>query len=354
MSAAKPSKDTRVLALLGEVARVARSDAAVLISGEPGVGKEIFARAIHTQSGRTGPFVAVNCGAIADSLAEAEFFGYRPGAFTGALEARRGWFETANEGTLFLDEVSELPLDVQAKLLRVLQEHEVVPLGSPQAIPLDIRIVAATNIELHYAIDAGRFRPDLFYRLGVVRIRVPPLRSRRADIIPFALHFIEQHCERIGMPAPTLARDARRLLLGNLWCGNIRELDNVVHAALLSCGGSELRAEHFTIRNLNSAATREHSSHLVSELEAQLELLFREPSGGLFDSVLATIVKQALVHCEFNQVHAAQILGISRYRLRRLVQRFKLEYRSDGISHPAGLETQHGSSTAADSTSGRE
>ncbi len=182
--------DPASLRLLLDVERIAHSEATVLVTGETGTGKELIARHIHAVSGRTGPFVAVNCGAFSESLIDAELFGHESGAFTGASQSRAGWFEAANGGTLFLDEIGDLPLALQVKLLRVLQERQVVRLGSRRGIPLDVRLVAATNIDLRRAVEAQHFRADLFYRLSVASVRLPPLRERPADILPLVRHFI--------------------------------------------------------------------------------------------------------------------------------------------------------------------
>src|SRR5215831_6913181 len=197
--------DPKSRALFEQVEQVAATEAAVLIVGETGTGKELVARHIHKQSRRTGPFVAVNCGALSQSLAEAELFGHQAGAYTGANESRAGWFETANHGTLFLDELGELPLALQVKLLRVLQEREVVRVGARKAIPLNVRVIAATNVDLAKAVADGAFRQDLYYRLNVLTFELPPLRERPGDIPPLVDHFARVHAARLHMPIPTFA-----------------------------------------------------------------------------------------------------------------------------------------------------
>jgi len=191
-------------ALLEQVEQFAPSDVTVLVTGETGTGKELVARHLHARSGRKGPFVAVNCGALSQTLAEAELFGHQAGAFTGATETRAGWFETANHGTLFLDEIGDLPLGLQVKLLRVIQEREVVRVGARTPVRLDVRLVAATNIDLAAAVAAGRFREDLYYRLNVVTLHVPPLADRVGDILPLAEHFLRMYSERLGVQVPVL------------------------------------------------------------------------------------------------------------------------------------------------------
>ena len=210
-----------------------------MILGETGTGKELVARAIHSRSSRHNkPLVKVNCGAIAAGLIESELFGHVKGAFTGALERRTGRFELADRGTLFLDEVGELPLDMQVKLLRVLQEHEFEPVGSSRTSKVDVRVIAATNRKLEEEVAAGRFRADLFYRLNVLPIRVPPLRERQTDISQLVMFFIQRHAKRIGRTVEGVSRDSMDRLTRYGWPGNVRELENVIERALvLSRGG---------------------------------------------------------------------------------------------------------------------
>ncbi|MFZ4651968.1 MAG: sigma 54-interacting transcriptional regulator, partial [Rubrivivax sp.] len=209
-------EDPRSLRLLAEVERVARSEATVLMIGETGTGKELIARHIHRKSGRRGPFLAVNCGAFSESLIDAELFGHEAGAFTGAATARAGWFEAADGGTLFLDEIGDLPLPLQVKLLRVLQERQVVRLGSRKAVPLDVRLVAATNIDLQRAVDAQRFRADLFWRLSVATLELPPLRERPGDVLPLARHFVGVYGPRLGL-SDVVFSDAAQAAVKRSW-----------------------------------------------------------------------------------------------------------------------------------------
>jgi hypothetical protein len=197
--------------LLAHLQQVAPSEASVLIIGETGTGKELVARHIHNLSARRNrPFVAVNCGAFSESLVEAELFGHEKGAFTGALSAKAGWFEEADGGTLFLDEIGDLPMAIQVKLLRVLQEREVVRLGSRKSIPIDVRVLAATNVQLEKAINAGHFREDLYYRLNVVSLELSPLRERPGDILPLTRHFIEAYSQRLGYGRITISHEAEQ------------------------------------------------------------------------------------------------------------------------------------------------
>src|SRR5450830_971929 len=239
-------------ALLERIRMVAPSDANVLIIGETGTGKELIARHVHELSQRnTGPFVAVNCGAFSESLVESELFGHEKGAFTGALTAKTGWFEAANGGTLFLDEVGDLPLSIQVKLLRVLQERQVVRLGSRRSIDVNVRLVAATNVQLEQAVAAGRFRADLYYRLNVATLPLAPLTQRPGDIIALAEHFITVYSHRLELQGVQLGAEARDALLRYSWPGNIRELENVIHYALIvNCDGI-IAAKDLQLRGVN-------------------------------------------------------------------------------------------------------
>jgi two-component system response regulator GlrR len=226
------TRSPRMEDLLRQAKRVADSDAAVLLHGESGTGKELLAQAIHRASRRApAPFVAVNCGAIPEPLLESELFGHARGAFTGAVQAHKGLFQTANGGTLFLDEIGDMPLALQVKLLRVLQEGEVRPVGAAQSVPVDVRIVSATHRDLDAQKAAGQFREDLYYRLNVVSLRLPPLRERREDIPLLATHFLRKLAERYKRPAPALAPEAIALLIAAPWPGNVRQLLNLLEQA---------------------------------------------------------------------------------------------------------------------------
>lgn len=223
------------------VERVVHSDTSLLILGETGVGKERLARAVHLESHRSkGPFIAVNCAALPDTLLESELFGHKEGAFTGATRTRRGWFEMGHGGTIFLDEIGEMPLHLQIKLLRVLQEREVTPLGSERTIPIDVRIIAATNRDLEEGANAGEFRRDLFYRLSVVTLTLPPLRDRREDITALAHNYIDYFEENLGRRVDGITEQAMDALVDYPWPGNVRELMNVIERAVLLCRGPKI------------------------------------------------------------------------------------------------------------------
>jgi formate hydrogenlyase transcriptional activator len=231
-----------LLEVLRKVETVAPTDSTVLIMGETGCGKELIARAIHNRSKRKSrPLVKVNCGAIPTGLVESELFGHMKGAFTGALERRTGRFELADGGTLFLDEVSELPLDTQVKLLRVLQEHEFEPLGSSRTIQVNVRIIAASNRDLEKAIQEGRFRADLFYRLNVLPMTLPPLRQRRSDIPLLTHFFVDRFSRQFGKRITGVSQDTMQVLSEYSWPGNIRELQNVMERAVVLCPGTVLK-----------------------------------------------------------------------------------------------------------------
>jgi len=311
--------------LLDDIERVARSDAAVLLTGETGTGKELIAHHLHRESGRRGDFIAVNCGALSATLAEAELFGHQVGSFTGATETRAGYFEAANGGTLFLDEVGDLPLALQVKLLRVLQEREVVRIGARKPIPLDVRLIAATNLDLEASIVAGRFRMDLFYRLNVVRLDIRPLSERKGDILPLAEYFLDMYAKRLQAPVPELLPETRDALLAYAWPGNIRELENVVHSALLTARDGVIRAAHLRFSTaLQPPSATAKSGDPLELIGAQLDRLFEREPEGLFDSLEALIVRRAYARTHQNQVQTARLLGVSRNVLRTQLKRFDL------------------------------
>jgi sigma-54-specific transcriptional regulator len=316
-------------ALLERIEQVAPSDVAALIVGETGTGKELVARHLHRESGRKGDFVAVNCGALSESLAEAELFGHQAGAFTGATDTRPGWFEAANGGTLFLDEVGDLPLQLQVKLLRVLQEREVVRVGSRKAIPLDVRVVAGTNVDLPAAVAAGHFRMDLYYRLNVVMLQVPTLAERPGDILPLAEHFIRLYGQRLHAGVPKLTPEAQRALLQYAWPGNIRELENVIHVGLLTAREgvirpSDLRFAAIPRQPAAANAAAASSGDPLELIAVQLDRLFAEPVPALYEKIEELILRRSFAHTGNNQLQTARVLDISRNVLRTQLKRFGL------------------------------
>jgi transcriptional regulator with PAS, ATPase and Fis domain len=321
--------DPRSLALLERIRMVAPSDANVLIVGETGTGKELIARHVHALSRRAdAPFVAVNCGAFSETLVESELFGHEKGAFTGAFCAKPGWFEAANGGTLFLDEIGDLPLSMQVKLLRVLQEREVVRLGARRSIPIDVRVVAATNVHLQDAVAAGHFREDLFYRLNVVQLAIPALRERPGDILPLARYFIEDYRGRLGYGSRGIDPRAEHRLQTHSWPGNIRELENVIHQALLvsrqdMLQEGDLQIASFSALSPGGAPPAAPATPPVRQqtLETALHDLFNEAHDNLFEHIEDTVMRVAFEFSHRNQIQAARLLGISRNVLRaRLIR----------------------------------
>ena len=325
---------TRELCALAE--RVAGAEATTLISGESGCGKEVLARFIHEHSPRSAkPFLAVNCAAIPENMLESMLFGYEKGAYTGAYQSRAGKFEQANGGTLLLDEISEMDLALQAKLLRVLQEREVERLGSSRLIPLDVRVLATTNRRLEDEVRAGRFREDLYYRLNVFPLRLPPLRERPGDILPLARLFLKRHGARPGMD---FAQCAEQALLSHPWRGNVRELENSVQRAAILARGEVLEARDLVLENaLQSLAERSGSSGD----SAAATVGEAPPLEGDLRQREQELIVQALAASGGSRKETAERLGISprtlRYKLARL--------REQGVELPginAGVSEQEG------------
>ncbi len=268
------SNDAASRNLFALAARVAQTDATVLLSGESGVGKEVVARYIHNHSQRhKGPFVAINCAAIPDTLLEATLFGYEKGAFTGAVQAQAGKFEQAQAGTLLLDEVTEMPLGLQAKLLRVLQEREVERVGGKKPVALDIRVVATSNRDIADAVAKGTFREDLFYRLNVFPLPIPALRQRPDDIVPLARHFLAEHGGRSGRPGLRLAASAEIALRAHTWPGNVRELENAMQRAVILAPGDIIEADALHLSATTHDRTAPPWPHSVAALPVGTGLL---------------------------------------------------------------------------------
>jgi two-component system, NtrC family, response regulator PilR len=317
LPAQAPAKDQQLRgesAALAEVrsliGKLARTQAPVYVSGESGSGKELAARLIHENGARREkPFVAVNCGAIPENLMESEFFGYRKGAFTGAAEDRDGFFQAANGGTLFLDEVAELPLAMQVKLLRAIQEKRVRKVGATQEEPVDVRIISATHQNLGELVAAGRFRQDLFYRLNVIELGMPPLRECRDDIPAIAQSILERLARQNGAAPAHLEPAALQSLAGYDFPGNVRELENILERALALSGRDEIRAED--LRLAPEPQEREPANGAAGE-----------PLPAYLDEVERKAIVEALAKTEFNRTAAAKLLGITfrqlRYRMQRL------------------------------------
>jgi DNA-binding NtrC family response regulator len=301
------------------IARVSDSPAAVLVTGESGTGKELVARAIHTHSPRAGaPFVAVNCGALTETLLESELFGHLKGSFTGATGNKRGLFESAGEGTVFLDEVSETSPALQVKLLRVLQEREVVPVGGTEVIKVHARVIAASNSDLEKLSASGAFRRDLLYRLNVIQLHLPPLRERRDDIPLLVAHFILKHSLN-GQPPATIEEEAMRLLSAYSWPGNVRELENVIERAITLSQGGRITPNDFPPR-----ISLEHSGNATQPLSADdlADLFSGLPS---LDELERRYILHVLDATGSNRKRAAEILGINRKTLYRMAARFEIE-----------------------------
>jgi two-component system response regulator FlrC len=319
---ARAESSQRLLAL---ARRVALSDCTVLIWGESGTGKEVIARYIHRRSLRAqGPFVAINCAAIPENMLEAMLFGYERGSFTGAHAAHAGKFEQAQGGTLLLDEITEMPPGLQAKLLRVLQEREVERIGGRAAISLEVRVIATTNRRLREEVAAGRFREDLYYRLNVFPLAIAPLRLRRDDVLPLAMQLLTAHCHA-GRPIPALSAEAAHRLLTYSWPGNVRELDNLLQRALILLTGSVIQPEHIQFELANEAP------HAASAPPAGADAGALGSLAGTLIQAERELILDALKSGQGNRREAAERLGISprtlRYKLARL--------REAGVEVPA-------------------
>lgn len=304
------AKDPKSQALLSMALKVAQSDVGVMISGESGTGKEVLAHFIHDHSARRSkPFLAINCAAIPEQMLEATLFGYEKGSFTGAYKSTAGKFEQAQSGTLLLDEVSEMPLSLQAKLLRVLQEKEVERIGSSKVIPLDVRILATTNRQLKDEVQAGRFREDLFYRLNVFPLQWHPLRERKNDIIPLANYLIRKYCFNKQPVVPVISAAAQKVMLAYPWPGNARELDNVIQRALVLQTQGIIEVEHLQLSVEESASPDDTSEASTTNLQLhEFEL-----------------IEKTLSEFEGNRQKVASALGVSERTLRYKLAKMREE-----------------------------
>jgi two-component system response regulator FlrC len=327
------TKDPAMQAVTALADQVAGSEASILITGESGVGKEVMARYLHRKSRRAEkPFISVNCAAIPENLLESELFGHEKGAFTGALARRIGKFEEADGGTLLLDEISEMDVRLQAKLLRALQEREIDRVGGSKPVKVNIRIVATSNRDLTQAVREGVFREDLLYRLNVVNLRLPALRERPGDILALAEHFVKKYAAANGLADRALSAEARRRLVGHRWPGNVRELENAMHRAVLLAVGSEIDEGAIRLPDGQLMAMGDAGA-MIAGRAAQAASMAVGASfvGQTVAQVEQVLIIDTLSHCFGNRTHAANILGIS---IRTLRNKLK-EYSEAGISVPA-------------------
>lgn len=312
--------------------KVAKTNSTILILGESGTGKELIANAIHQRSGRGGRLVPVNCGAIPEDILESELFGHEKGAFTGAVNSRMGRFQAADGGTIFLDEIGEMSAKLQVKLLRVLQEKKIEPVGSNRSVSLDVRVVAATHRDLKEEVKKGKFREDLFYRLQVVPIDLPALRARGTDVLLLAEFFMNKFCERMGKPPIVISAEAGAQLLSYSWPGNVRELENLVERLAIVVDEDDLQVEHLpthisnTPRILSSAGSLPQLGELPEEGVNFNELV------GEYETQL---IKMALEKAKGNKQAAARLLSLNRTTLLEKIKKRKIEYQaSDESSLP--------------------
>ncbi|EMH4106583.1 sigma-54-dependent Fis family transcriptional regulator [Serratia ureilytica] len=305
--------DPASLALQSVLDRLAPTDATVLIVGETGTGKEVVARYLHHHSARRHrPFLAVNCGALTESLAEAELFGHEKGAFTGAVGTHQGWFEAAEGGTLLLDEIGELNLSLQVKLLRVLQEREITRVGSRKPLKIDVRVIAATHVDLAGAIRQRRFREDLYYRLNVAAVTLPPLRQRPEDIPALTRHFLALYARRLGRPPLQLTVEAQQALLDYPWPGNVRELENTLHNAVLLSQEGPIAPQQLRL----TQRLTDHGGGGDDAIDRFVQQQLQGDGTQLYQRVLDALVRNAFERSGGNQLQAAALLGVSRNTLR--------------------------------------
>jgi len=322
------------------IGRVAPTDATVLIRGESGTGKELVARALYQHSLRgTMPFLVINCVAIPDTLLESELFGYEKGAFTGAVNRKIGKVEQAHKGTVFLDEIGDMPFTIQAKILRLLQEKSIERLGGKQPIPVDVRIVAATNRDLETAVKEGHFREDLYYRLKVVSLQLPPLRERKEDIPLLTDYFMKHHCRDMQISNPGISEKARTELSSYFWPGNVRELSNAIQKALIFCKGGPLDVrdiaqaiDHTDLPEMETDTSHPVRPDLIIRKWVQKQLS-DHTEDNLFESLMdyfgSVVTSEALKKTEGNRSQAAKLLGLSRPTLLSKIDRYNIKIKAD-------------------------
>jgi transcriptional regulator with PAS, ATPase and Fis domain len=301
------------------IMKVARSQSTVLIRGESGTGKELIARAIHNQSPPrlTEMFQAVNCAAINENLLESELFGHEKGSFTGAHAEKKGLFEIADRGTLFLDEIAELDVGIQAKLLRALQERKIRRVGGTHEIGVDVRVIAATNRDLRAMVADGRFRDDLYYRINVLSIDVPPLRERREDIPVLIDYFLKKHTRNTSRLVRGLTPDTRKLMVNYSWPGNVRQLESAIERAILLCEGDEITLDDLP-------------SEVRQEVGPAVEGAFKLPAEGInFEEVERNLITQAMEQTDYNITKAAKLLGLTFRTLQYRLEKFGLKKTED-------------------------
>ena len=323
-------RDDAMAAVVKLAQQVAGSEASVLITGESGTGKEVLARFVHSRSQRAKkPFISVNCAAIPENLLESELFGHEKGAFTGALARRIGKFEEANGGTLLLDEISEMDVRLQAKLLRAIQERVIDRVGGGKPVPVDIRIIATSNRNLAEAVRAGQFREDLMFRLNVVNLKIPALRDRPADISELATYFVKKYSEANGLPVRPLSSEARHALSVNRWPGNVRELENTLHRAVILSTGAEIGVDGILSPD-GARLDASRGTGVAEQAALAAEQVTRNLVGRTVAEVERDLILETLRHCLGNRTHAANILGISIRTLRNKLN----EYSADGAPIP--------------------
>jgi two-component system, response regulator FlrC len=327
-------RDEAMAAVVKLAEQVAPSDASVLITGESGTGKEVIARHVHNSSNRASKsFISINCAAIPEHLLESELFGHEKGAFTGAVARRIGKFEEADGGTLLLDEISEMDVRLQAKLLRAIQERVIDRVGGSRPVPINIRILATSNRDLAESVRQGQFREDLLFRLNVVNLKLPALRERPADVMELAQFFIKHYSEANGMPERALSVEARQALTTNPWPGNVRELENTMHRAILLASGEEISVEAIRMPD----GTPLQVARGPAERAAQTaEVVTRSFVGRTVADVERDLILDTLDHCLGNRTHTAKILGISIRTLRNKLN----QYTDEGVSVPSPGEAR--------------
>src|SRR6476620_2190882 len=323
-------RDDYMAKVVKRAQQIASSDASVLITGESGTGKAVLARFVHGRSNRSKkPLITVNCAAIPENLLESELFGHEKGAFTGAIARRIGKFEEANGGTLLLDEISEMDVRLQAKLLRAIQERVIDRVGGNRPVPIDIRIIATSNRVLTDAVREGKFREDLLFRLNVVNLKISPLRERPADIAELAQHFVRKYSQANGMPLRPLSVEAGRALRANRWPGNVRELENTLHRAVLLSSGLEIGVDGILSPD-GARLDQARGTDIAAHAAIAAEQVTRNLVGRTVAEVERDLILETLKHCLGNRTHAANVLGISIRTLRNKLN----EYAADGMPVP--------------------